>query len=67
MHSSTRRLAIGRLVAVLAVSSGIWAGWSQQPAPARAAGYSVLFDNAHAETAGNADWVISTSQPDPLA
>jgi hypothetical protein len=29
--------------------------------------YNVLFDNAHAETAGNADWVISTSQPDPLA
>ncbi len=28
--------------------------------------YSVLFDNAHAETAGNADWIISTSQPDPL-
>lgn len=28
--------------------------------------YSVLFDNAHAETAGNADWVISSSQPDPL-
>ncbi len=29
--------------------------------------YRVLFDNAHAETAGNADWIISTSQPDPLA
>lgn len=29
--------------------------------------YNVLFDNAHAETAGNADWIISTSQPDPLA
>jgi hypothetical protein len=29
--------------------------------------YKVLFDNAHAETAGNADWIISTSQPDPLA
>src|SRR5207249_1005039 len=28
--------------------------------------YSVLFDNDHAETAGNADWIISTSQPDPL-
>src|SRR5579884_2709229 len=27
----------------------------------------VLFDNDHAETAGNADWIISTSQPDPLA
>ncbi|MEO9240608.1 MAG: putative Ig domain-containing protein [Jatrophihabitantaceae bacterium] len=29
--------------------------------------YKVLFDNTKAETAGNADWVISTSQPDPLA
>ena len=28
--------------------------------------YKVLFDNTKAETAGNADWVISTSQPDPL-
>ncbi|KDN81494.1 putative Ig domain-containing protein [Kitasatospora cheerisanensis] len=27
----------------------------------------VLFDNSKAETAGNADWIISTSQPDPLA
>ncbi len=28
--------------------------------------YKVLFDNAHAETAGNADWIISSSLPDPL-
>ncbi|GGR89190.1 MULTISPECIES: hydrolase [Streptomyces] len=35
--------------------------------PAHAADtHRVLFDNAHAETAGNADWIISTSQPDPL-
>ncbi|MFB7506949.1 hydrolase [Streptomyces broussonetiae] len=35
--------------------------------PAHAATtHRVLFDNAHAETAGNADWIISTSQPDPL-
>jgi hypothetical protein len=27
----------------------------------------VLFDNSKAETAGNADWIISTSQPDPLS
>lgn len=27
----------------------------------------MLFDNSKAETAGNADWIISTSQPDPLA
>ena len=26
----------------------------------------VLFDAAHGQTAGNADWVISTSMPDPL-
>ncbi len=31
-----------------------------------ATSYKVLFDNAHAETAGNADWIISSSQPDPL-
>jgi hypothetical protein len=28
--------------------------------------HRVLFDNTLAETAGNADWIISTSQPDPL-
>jgi len=28
--------------------------------------YNILFDASHAETAGNADWVISASQPDPL-
>ncbi|MFG2730619.1 hydrolase [Streptomyces canus] len=32
---------------------------------AAATTHRVLFDNAHAETAGNADWIISTSQPDP--
>ena len=31
-----------------------------------AATHRVLFDNTKAETAGNADWIISTSQPDPL-
>ncbi|QTD96381.1 hydrolase [Streptomyces cyanogenus] len=36
-------------------------------APAHAATpHRILFDNAHAETAGNADWIVSTSQPDPL-
>ncbi|MFC1433924.1 putative Ig domain-containing protein [Streptacidiphilus sp. N1-3] len=35
-------------------------------APAATAQHRVLFDNTKAETAGNADWVISTSQPDPL-
>jgi len=36
--------------------------------PAQAATpYKVLFDATHGEIAGNADWIISTSQPDPLA
>lgn len=53
---------------LLFVVSGIAAVFYLHSQPARAqATYTVLFDNAHAETAGNADWVISTSQPDPLA
>lgn len=34
-------------------------------APAPAAPPRVLFDNTHAETAGNADWIIDTDQPLP--
>ncbi|MCI3278331.1 hydrolase [Streptomyces cylindrosporus] len=29
--------------------------------------YNILFDDGHAEEAGNADWIISTSKPDPLS
>jgi hypothetical protein len=35
--------------------------------PAAATPHRVLFDNSKAETAGNADWIISTAQPDPTA
>ena len=35
--------------------------------PAAAAKHRVLFDDTKAETAGNADWIISTSMPDPTA
>ncbi|WP_406390614.1 immune inhibitor A [Streptomyces sp. NBC_00882] len=58
-----------RLGAVLAGFSLIAAGVAVQVAatPAAAATpHRILFDNAHAETAGNADWIISTGQPDPL-
>lgn len=34
--------------------------------PADAAPKRALFDNTHAETAGNADWIIDTDQPLPL-
>ncbi|MEV7731386.1 hydrolase [Streptomyces sp. NPDC088921] len=59
-----------RLSAVLAGFSLVAAGVAVQVAatPAAAATpHRILFDNAHAETAGNADWIISSSQPDPLS
>ncbi|MEU9173463.1 hydrolase [Streptomyces sp. NPDC048420] len=58
-----------RLGAVLAgftlVATGVAVQVTATPAHA-ATPHRILFDNAHAETAGNADWIISTSQPDPL-
>ncbi|GAA5047013.1 hydrolase [Streptomyces similanensis] len=52
---------------LLAASAAVQASAGAAPAHAAAATtHRVLFDNAHAETAGNADWIISTSQPDPL-
>ncbi len=42
-----------------------WNSGNATPAQATAS-YKVLFDASHAETAGNADWIISTSQPNPL-
>ncbi|MFK0023762.1 hydrolase [Streptomyces sp. NPDC090798] len=60
-HRFTTATAVfGLLVAGAAVQAST-------AAPAAAATpHRILFDNAHAETAGNADWIISTSQPDPL-
>ncbi|MFF4755091.1 hydrolase [Streptomyces sp. NPDC002514] len=66
IRTSPRRLTtvlagFALLVAGAALQVGTVAG------PAHAATtHRILFDNAHAETAGNADWIISTSQPDPL-
>ncbi|MET7615584.1 hydrolase [Streptomyces sp. NPDC005408] len=51
----------GALVAATAVQAAAAA-----PAPAAATPHRILFDNTKAETAGNADWIIGTSQPDPL-
>jgi hypothetical protein len=51
--------------ATLAAGAVLVAVVTTQPASA-ATVHRVLFDNTKAETAGNADWIISTSQPDPL-
>ena len=50
------------LLAMLsAMSSALLLAW-----PAFAASPRALFDNLHAETAGNADWIIDTDQPLPV-
>jgi hypothetical protein len=64
--------ALGTLAALGATAAGsaqAAPAGSARPAaavPAATTAHRVLFDNTKAETAGNADWIISTSQPDPL-
>ncbi|MFD7645481.1 putative Ig domain-containing protein [Kitasatospora sp. NPDC059795] len=63
-------LAAAALVAAAgasAVPQHATAATPKSAAAAAATPKRVLFDNTKAETAGNADWIISTSQPDPLA
>ncbi|MFF1479146.1 hydrolase [Streptomyces sp. NPDC058301] len=60
-----------RLTTALAVFGMLGAGTAAlavtaPPAAAATTPHRVLFDNSKAETAGNADWIIGTSQPDPL-
>ncbi|MFF4055072.1 hydrolase [Streptomyces sp. NPDC001668] len=60
------RRRLGALLAgVSLVAAGVVVQATATPAAA-ATPHRILFDNAHAETAGNADWIVSTSQPDPL-
>ncbi|MGI8667267.1 MAG: putative Ig domain-containing protein [Jatrophihabitans sp.] len=58
-------LGVAALAGATALTAVIVAGASF--AAGAATTYKVLFDNAHAETSGQGDWIISTSQPDPLA
>ncbi|MFE5588280.1 putative Ig domain-containing protein, partial [Kitasatospora sp. NPDC056531] len=64
-----RPLALGAVVlTVLAGASAVphRAEAATVTSTATTTQHRVLFDNSKAETAGNADWIISTSQPDPL-
>jgi hypothetical protein len=55
------------LAALGLVAAGVAAQAAVTAAPAHAATpHRILFDDGHAEEAGNADWIISTSKPDPL-
>ncbi|MDQ1722314.1 MAG: hypothetical protein QOI26_2048, partial [Pseudonocardiales bacterium] len=63
----SRRAATLGVAVLTAAGSLIAASLISGAAPAQAATpYRVLFDASHGETAGNADWIISTAQPDPL-
>ncbi len=65
-HSSFRMLLLTLVVCLLTLSALFIVPNQSLGIVHAATTYKVLFDNAHAETAGNADWVISRSQPDPL-
>ncbi|MEU9392766.1 hydrolase [Streptomyces sp. NPDC048324] len=67
----TRSRTRHRVATALAVFGLLGTGAALQATagatPAHAATtHRVLFDDGHAEEAGNADWIISTSKPDPL-
>ena len=70
----TRSLALTSATALTALAAALTAGVAQAaPAPAAVPAASaatsarILFDNGHAETAGNADWIISTAVPNPYS
>jgi hypothetical protein len=65
VRTRTRTRALLAAAAALAAGAAALAVAGVPPASA-ASVHRVLFDNSKAETAGNADWIISTSQPDPL-
>ncbi|MER5381573.1 hydrolase [Streptomyces sp. NPDC002688] len=64
-RKSPHRLTTALAVFGLLVTGAALEASTVTPAHA-ATPHRVLFDNGHAETAGNADWIVSTSQPDPL-
>jgi hypothetical protein len=64
-HSRATGVAAAVTAATVAAALGLFAVTNAPHALAATAKHRVLFDDAHAETAGNADWIISTAMPDP--
>ena len=64
-RSRATGVAAAVTAATLAAALGLYAVGNAPHAHAATAKHRVLFDDAHAETAGNADWIISTAMPDP--
>ncbi len=59
--------AFAATATLAACMSGVMPALPATPSHAATVSYHVLFDDTKAETAGNADWIISTSMPDPTA
>ncbi|WP_330327301.1 hydrolase [Streptomyces pseudovenezuelae] len=60
------RHGLGAVLAGLGLlAAGVTVQATATPAAA-ATPHRILFDDGHAEEAGNADWIVSTSKPDPL-
>ncbi|MEU5047780.1 hydrolase, partial [Streptomyces griseorubiginosus] len=64
--TGSRHRAGALLAGLTLVTAGVAVQATATPAVA-ATPHRILFDDGHAEEAGNADWIISTSKPDPLA
>ncbi|MFF2349757.1 hydrolase [Kitasatospora sp. NPDC058115] len=65
LRTAAALLATALVTVGLATTGG--PGFPGAAAPAAATTtHRVLFDNSKAETAGNADWIVSKVQPDPL-
>jgi hypothetical protein len=64
-HSRATGAAAAVMAATVAAALGLFAVTNAPHAHAATAKHRVLFDDSHAETAGNADWIISTAMPDP--
>ncbi|MET7685830.1 hydrolase [Streptomyces sp. NPDC005423] len=66
-RTSRRRLTTALAgVGLLVTGAALQVTTTATPAHA-ATTHRVLFDDGHAEEAGNADWIVSTSKPDPLS
>ncbi len=59
--------ALAAAAGLTACTSSVTASVPATPLHIATVRYRVLFDDSKAETAGNADWIISTSMPDPPA
>jgi hypothetical protein len=65
--TSRTHLNVRMLAAVAVVAAGVAAVFITPHLAHATTIHRILFDDTKAETAGNADWIVGTSMPDPTA